>query len=226
SKDSVKKEIKKSWMTANPFYEYNIYDDNEIDNIVRTNMPNDVYEAFKALPMPVLKADYFRYIVLYLYGGVYSDTDTKCVRPIDTWNDNLAGVKMIVGMEFYNGDLNFRCKNPNEFARGIQFIQWTIAATPRHPILLDVINRIKEVTPSMLKKEKRIDCDVLDWTGPGIWSDTVYSYLNISDVKRFDIQKPFLHKDVYILPKRGFEAVDEYNYESKVQHLFWGSWKN
>lgn len=29
----------------------------------------------------------FRYIVLYINGGTYTDTDTLCVKPISSWSD-------------------------------------------------------------------------------------------------------------------------------------------
>lgn len=33
----------------------------------------------------VLKADIFRYLAMFLDGGVYTDVDTACVRPLDSW---------------------------------------------------------------------------------------------------------------------------------------------
>ncbi|KAI9294256.1 hypothetical protein K502DRAFT_292550 [Neoconidiobolus thromboides FSU 785] len=189
-------------------------------------MPKDIYDAFKSLPIPVLKADYFRYIALYLYGGTYTDTDTLCVTPIDTWNNRAPGVNMIISIEAYNADINFKCEKPNDYARGVQFIQWTFSSVKGHPILWNVINRIKDITPKMIVKRNRSDCDVLDWTGPGIWSDAILDYLNITDVTKFNIQRPRLYKDIYILPTEGFKGSRYYHPETKVQHLFSGSWKN
>ncbi|KAI9290796.1 hypothetical protein K502DRAFT_326560 [Neoconidiobolus thromboides FSU 785] len=189
-------------------------------------MDSEVYEAFKLLPRPVLKADYFRYIILYLYGGIYSDTDTICLRPIDTWSDGKEDVDMILGLEGYEPNKEYVCEEEG-MARDIQFTQWTIMSRAKHPILLNVINKIKEITPIMINKTYTSYCDVLNWTGPGIWTDAVMDYLSLKNTTELDIKKGKLINGVYILPNTGFNGPDEeYDPEAKVQHLFWGSWKN
>jgi mannosyltransferase OCH1-like enzyme len=34
---------------------------------------------------PVMKADLFRYLILYDVGGYYADIDVQCSQPLDTW---------------------------------------------------------------------------------------------------------------------------------------------
>ena len=36
-------------------------------------------------PCHVMRADLFRYLVLYKFGGVYMDLDGKCVKSFDQW---------------------------------------------------------------------------------------------------------------------------------------------
>ena len=43
--------------------------------------------ACRNLSRPALKADLARYLIVHTFGGVYSDVDTLCLRPIDTWAD-------------------------------------------------------------------------------------------------------------------------------------------
>lgn len=72
-------------------------------------------------------------------------------------------------------------------ARGLQVVQWTIAAQPGHPVFLDVLNRI---VARWVDEERRglkerswdgenEDAAVLDWTGPGPWSDAVVRCVNV-----------------------------------------------
>ncbi|KAI9293147.1 hypothetical protein K502DRAFT_325468 [Neoconidiobolus thromboides FSU 785] len=223
--DHVYPKVIKMWTEKNPTYEYKIYNDAEIDAIVKEYMPADIYEAFQSLPVPVLKADYFRYIILYLKGGVYSDTDTLCLRSIDNWTDGIANVDMIVSIEQFDPEVGYYCRDEG-FARDIQFIQWTMASRKGHPILWSVINKIKEITPKMLNQTSWNNCDILDWTGPGIWSDAILEHLNLEDVYELDIEKGKLIDGIYFLPRVGFTSGDEsFYYEGRVQHLFWGSWK-
>lgn len=66
-------------------------------------------------------------------------------------------------------------------ARGFQMVQWTIAAQPGHPVFLDVLSRVVMKWQRAVRNGKYNDIvngklsqdEVLDWTGPGPWSDAV-----------------------------------------------------
>ena len=32
-----------------------------------------------------MKSDFLRYLILYIKGGIYSDTDVRCKKPIEKW---------------------------------------------------------------------------------------------------------------------------------------------
>ena len=40
----------------------------------------------RAFPVKVMKTDFWRYAVLYEYGGIYADLDIEPKRPIEEWN--------------------------------------------------------------------------------------------------------------------------------------------
>ncbi|KAJ9095653.1 hypothetical protein QFC21_005525 [Naganishia friedmannii] len=80
------------------------------------------------------------------------------------------------------------------FSRGMQFVQWTMMAQPGHPVFLDTLNRImRDVETHRVLQQRdsqkgaqgeeeesaRYDrlLDVLDFTGPGVFSDAVFRYL-------------------------------------------------
>ncbi|KAJ3278972.1 hypothetical protein HK104_001887 [Borealophlyctis nickersoniae] len=73
-----------SWRKENPDYIHLLWDDKDMDDFISTFWPS-YWQAWKAFPMPVMRADVFRYLVLVTFGGVYTDADTLCLRPVDRW---------------------------------------------------------------------------------------------------------------------------------------------
>jgi alpha 1,6-mannosyltransferase len=75
---------------------------------------------------------------------------------------------------------------------------------------------------------------VEEWTGPGVWTDAVVSYIYATNGIRPEqlakIKRPTQIGDLVILPEFGFNpprasASDPYKV-SRVVHLFRGSWKH
>jgi len=78
-------------------YEIIIYDNNDIYNIVEKHFPQYL-EDIKQIKIGAVLADIFRYLILYLEGGIYSDMDCEPLIKIDTLlNKN---------MTFFCGDKN------------------------------------------------------------------------------------------------------------------------
>ncbi|OWT37939.1 alpha 1,6-mannosyltransferase [Cryptococcus neoformans Bt1] len=78
---------------------------------------------------------------------------------------------------------------------------------------------------------------VMAWTGPGVWTDAVLSYLKVKyGVQWVDfkgIQEPLRVGDVVILPVTGFSpgvgnfgSQHRTHRQAMVEHRFAGSWKN
>ncbi|KAM9916517.1 hypothetical protein OXX80_013594, partial [Metschnikowia pulcherrima] len=71
------------------------------------------------------------------------------------------------------------------YARRIQFCQWTIQAKKGHPMLRELIAKITQITLERKKNDqlqkvlgKDQGGDIMNWTGPGIFTDMVFSYMN------------------------------------------------
>jgi mannosyltransferase OCH1-like enzyme len=75
-------------------YEIILYDDNDIYEIIKEFFPEDYIAITKI--KGVMLADIFRYIILYLKGGIYSDLDCLPIKHIDGLFDDI----------FYHGDKN------------------------------------------------------------------------------------------------------------------------
>ena len=220
--------LAQSFIKLNPNHSYLFFNDIQAEVFVRQHMPPHIIRAYEMMPAPVLKADYFRYIALYILGGVYSDGDTECLRPIDTWTDNYTNVSFIVGVEVET-PVRFQ-----GFARAFQLCQWTFASAPKHPILKRIIDDIAKQTKFSNASQLNIPT-ILDWTGPGPWSDTVFDYLK----ETYHVERKTLSQskhgrlvgDIYFLPITAFDPR-AYNMgekgkngtEARVWHYFHGGW--
>ncbi|KAJ1549903.1 membrane-bound alpha-1,6- mannosyltransferase Initiation-specific [Nowakowskiella sp. JEL0078] len=219
-----------SWNDKNQGYLQLVWDDNDVQEFVEYYF-SYFSDAFKSLPMPVLRADIFRYMVLSVFGGIYSDIDTHCLKPIDTWAEKRKDVKFIVGIEADAGD---RPDWNDWYARQLQWCQWTIASAPGHPVVMDaVFSSIGKLYGSW---DFRSSSNVMESTGPGIWTDAVNFYLASigSSWKKFkNLEEAKVVGDSYILTVTGFSpgvghmgSKSPSAPEAFVQHMFKGSWKD
>lgn len=126
------KEASASWVRENPHYEYHFMDDVDIENYIFSNWDSTTYDFFKALPIGVMKADLWRYLMIADQGGVYADIDTVCCLPIDYWTIFLGSLNKLESGK----PMLFLGIEEDTDKEIIDFCQWTFMATPRHPALL------------------------------------------------------------------------------------------
>jgi len=75
-----------SWRAKHPFFSFTMMTDEQGDSFVSEYYANrtDIVELFLRLPIPIMKADLLRYLVLVAKGGIYADIDVLCEQPIST----------------------------------------------------------------------------------------------------------------------------------------------
>lgn len=76
-----------SWTILHPTFVHEVITDDMAVKLLThlyASIPQ-VLEAYHALPMPVLKADFFRYLILLARGGIYTDIDTSALKPATDW---------------------------------------------------------------------------------------------------------------------------------------------
>ncbi|KAJ4150484.1 hypothetical protein LMH87_011232 [Akanthomyces muscarius] len=239
-----------SWTVLHPGFVHEVITDSVALSLLRmlyASVP-EVLEAYEALPLPVLKADFFRYLILFARGGIYSDIDTFALQSADVWIPKAISresVGMVIGIEADPDREDWA----DWYSRRIQFCQWTIQSKPGHPILRDTIARITNATLGLKANGKLSSMHgsegVVDLTGPAIWTDTIMDYFN--DPRFFDMAatpgKIDFHNftgmevskrvgDVVVLPITGFSpgvqqmgAKDYDDPQAFVKHDFEGSWK-
>lgn len=113
-----------SWIDKNPEYEYRFYDDEDIKKFLKTNFPQ-YFEGYKKIKYGASKADLWRYLIIYKYGGVYADMDCECINPLREWVKPSAEYVTQLGI---NKDI----------------CQWLIISTPGNPIFLKAAKKSLE----------------------------------------------------------------------------------
>lgn len=183
------REQEATWTEQHPGFTHEVITDQVAVHLLRllyASVP-EVLEAYEALPLPVLKADFFRYLILLARGGIYSDIDTYAIRSALEWiPDSVphSQVGLVIGIEADPDRPDWK----DWYSRRIQFCQWTIQSKPGHPVLREVVSRI---TSETLKRKRSgsvkeiIDKNVIEFTGPALWTDTIFEYFN--DARYFDM---------------------------------------
>ncbi|EGW30506.1 membrane-bound alpha-1,6 mannosyltransferase initiation-specific [Spathaspora passalidarum NRRL Y-27907] len=229
-----------TWLDNSPNYEHIFRTNAEYDKLVNelyADIP-EVLHAYNILPQTILKCDFSRYLLLYLYGGIYSDLDTILWKPMDIWITNQTTYLnrpldpgIIVGIE---NDVGARINN------------WTILSKKGHPMIAEMINQItehtlwREKTGQLNAIFKSVGDNVLDWTGPGRFTDLTFKYLNnvlqtdfdhfetIIDYKYLEnIRLPFILSDIMVLPINSMRADQKPEEDplAYISHKFAGVWK-
>ncbi|WRT67852.1 uncharacterized protein IL334_004826 [Kwoniella shivajii] len=265
-----------SWTKENSDWMTRFVDDQGIDEWLEDLLPStEVVKHMKWLKdggkWGVVRSDLFRYLVLLLNGGVYTDTDTACVRPISEWGKNaikhnsinplIEALPQLISLSnqnhLYNIDSPIEDDSPSlivaleidspasgsdwrseTFVRGIQIVQWTIAAKKGHPVFLDVIghalDKVQELREVEEKGWENDDLqDILEWSGPGAFTDAVFRYLLVRygfhPNQVSGLNRPLRVGDVLIMPEQSFRADASEGYQGDdkvVWHGFFGRWKS
>lgn len=79
------KDAAQTWKDLNPEYKYIYMDDQECRAFILHEFGEDWVAIFDSCPIGVMRSDIWRYLILYVYGGVYADLDTLCLKPIKDW---------------------------------------------------------------------------------------------------------------------------------------------
>jgi len=144
----------------NPEYKYEFYDDNRIESFLKNEMPEENFQAYKRITIGAAKADFFRYNILYRYGGVYLDIDSTIKGDLNKFirEDDAA----IISKE----------RNPG------MYVQWALIFEAGHPFLKRTIEKILDNI-----EQNRFPNDVHQMTGPSVYSSAIRECLEQGQVK-------------------------------------------
>jgi mannosyltransferase OCH1-like enzyme len=142
-----------TWIDKNPKWNYIYMNAEERESFVLREFGKDWHDLFIGCNLGIVKANIWRCMVTYVYGGVYCDLDTKCNDPIDTWIDNRY--IMILARDDDG--------NPEEFAIH------TFASAPQNKVLLLILEEIKHNLANNKIKIK----DVISLSGETVWTKII-----------------------------------------------------
>ena len=134
-----------TWKEKNPEFEYIRWNEAEC---IRRKIKFECQERIDEMEEINGKADIMRWEILYKYGGVFLDADSICIEPID---DVLMNTKCFAGWEHEE-------LRPGLIATG------TMGFPPKHPLVKDTIDWMKENCVNVQKTGKRAWITV----GPGL----------------------------------------------------------
>ncbi|KAJ1310203.1 hypothetical protein OPQ81_006946 [Rhizoctonia solani] len=217
-------------------YTYWFFNDEAADKWVRDVFgATEIEKVWDLFGPGIKRSDLLRYLLVMTEGGIYSDMDTIRLKSLDRWGHgaNDYGPKskglpsVFVGIE---ADVGTRSDWRKWWPRPLQIVQWTFAAAPLHPILIDTVRRVLYTTiiaeANKAKNESSNVTDskknwvggelvrddgtvsIMEWTGPGVFTDSVIRYLaaehNVTWPVLKDLRKPLRIRDAVVLPVTGF----------------------
>ena len=148
------------WLERSPGWAYRLMDDTEAREFVHDCYEGEVARTYDTFPLGVMRADFWRLLVLHQFGGLYCDTDTAPLEPPNNW---------ILPTD------RFLCAAERDM---VHLCNWTFAAESGHPALVAIVQLIVE------RAAEGIDITyphfVHRHTGPGIFRDGVKHWLGRS----------------------------------------------
>lgn len=73
----------KTWQIMNPGWDYRYVPNSQMRKWIEDLNNQDLLNYFDKASQPLFKADIWREVVVYEYGGLWADLDTACLYPID-----------------------------------------------------------------------------------------------------------------------------------------------
>jgi hypothetical protein len=175
-------------------YTHILWTDYDLDQFVQKFHPS-VYPMYRTIPLPPVRIDLAKYLLLYSFGGYYCDIEVDVLMDLDKWTDR-SQVGLIVGIESILKPMGRR-----GYSHELLFAQYVLASTPGHEIIAKAIYSAQQ----RIKKSPKLFMKDLDFlTGNQMWTDAVLEKVKIDVDELKQLQKPKLFDDVYILPKNAF----------------------
>jgi len=185
-----------SWQKHTDF-KYHFYTDDQCEQFIKDNFDESVYKAYMRLPLAVMKADLWRYCIIYYYGGIYADIDTICkVNPNIFINDSLLTIVP---------------------ENSIHLCQWVFSAQKGSPFLKSVIDL--SVERILTIKEIKGEHIIHQLTGPGVFTDGIEDYLLKKNYPVF----PSNRKNYYNYSKQELKVFNYDNFHKNIViHFYTG----
>lgn len=147
--EPIQKEID-IMMNINKGWERKFYNDNDIENFIKKEYDEYTLKTYKKINIGAAKADFWRYLILYKYGGVYLDIDSIIVKPLDLLINH--DTELVISRE----------RNKDRFT------QWLLIVSQGHEVLKKCIDKC------MYNINNRSSINHVDkLTGPTVYTESL-----------------------------------------------------
>ena len=113
-----------------------------------------------------MQADFWRYAVIYQYGGIYLDIDIEPLKPIKEWKHYpFDKLQVLIGLE-----------------NGFHLCQWGFIAAPRQPLFAEILRVIRdkwEHERNNTEFPEYYEHFVHGYSGPGIFTNAINNFLEL-----------------------------------------------
>ena len=205
----IYREILERWHAYCPDWEMHYFSNEQVYTFFNLHFPEYAKDVLK-IPIGAVLADVFRYGILYVQGGMYTDIDTIPARSLpEEW----LSYQAVVGYEF----------QPSKFPQVLKeatktkdiFCQWTLLSAPRVPLFkeaLDLSFKKMRARNFQIEEEQK----TLTVAGPLLFTSVVEKYLPSGDILTLDM-------DYFGVDEKYMSVTDR----TVVKHLFHGyeGWK-
>ncbi|HEY5225673.1 MAG TPA: glycosyltransferase [Methylovirgula sp.] len=148
-----------TWRRLHPDWQYRLWTDADLAELVDSRFPEyrDIYHGY---PLPIMRADFGRYLVLKAFGGIYADLDAEALAPFEPLLN--SGVPVFAEEPPSHTQLEFVWRRG--FARLVS--NAVIASPPDHPFWDYFLNLLRRC---------RAASNPLDATGPFVLTAAIDS---------------------------------------------------
>jgi len=189
-----------------PQWEIKIYNEDDAIEIITQYLPYllPLYNSYTHL---VQRADMFRVILVYLFGGFYLDMDMYCLKPLD----DLRRFKLILGEE---KTLPADVCNQLGLKEQVRVANYMFGSSAGHPFWLFFLRAALKSSFKKIVTEN----DILETTGPGLLSNLFGQQKNI-------------FRDVVLLENKDRDCLAEKSHKvscyfgNYAAHLHQGTWR-
>lgn len=195
-----------TWLRLNPSLTYRLHDDSASRGVVADVAP-ELLAAYDALPFPVMRADIYRYAVIFRDGGFYADIDMECLKPLP---DSLFSAGCLLAEEARltrqrTAELGYRAP--------VQIANCVFGARPRHPFFLAALRRAFALAAASPGNDRSA---IEDITGPRMLTRLFYEqdWPDMAIAANVVLMAPLHYPDIWPL-----------NRSMHARHRTFGSWK-
>lgn len=169
-------------------FEYKIWSLDDAKTFMQTHYPIFVDIFDKNLSRPIILCDFFRYVLMYHYGGVYTDLDFLVIRPFDDFLQRLNDKKIM----YYPNTI----QDPTIFLSEEWLDSTELTGTVHNGILIS----LKEKHPFWLKLMYQIYYDIMIQNVEINTENDVYTTSGPKKLYKYFSENTEFFKDVCILP--------------------------